>query len=86
MIHYATGQSNYVVFEEGKGVRIARVGGYRASRCDPFHTRARARGLFTVVFYGSKIFGRKTAQLSETLRESVYSGSASENGLRNVAG
>jgi hypothetical protein len=41
---------------------------------------------FTVVFSASKIFGRKTAQLSETLRESVYSGSASENRLRNVAG
>jgi hypothetical protein len=27
---------------------------------------------FTVVFYGSKIFDRKTAQLSETLRESGY--------------
>jgi len=41
---------------------------------------------FTVVFYASKIFGRKTAQLSETLRESVYSGPASENRLRNIAG
>jgi hypothetical protein len=41
---------------------------------------------FTVVFHASKIFGRKTAKLSETLRESVYSGSASENRLRNVAG
>jgi len=41
---------------------------------------------FTVVFSASKIFGRKTAQLSETLRESVYSGSASENRVRNVAG
>jgi len=41
---------------------------------------------FTVVFSASKIFGRKTAQLSETLRESVYSGSASENRLRKVAG
>jgi hypothetical protein len=39
-----------------------------------------------VVFYASKIFGRKTAQLSETLRESVYSGFASENRLRNTAG
>ncbi len=41
---------------------------------------------FTVVFSASKIFGRKTAQLSETLRESVYSGSVSENRLRNTAG
>jgi len=41
---------------------------------------------FRVVFYVSKIFGRKTSQLSETLRESVYSGSASENRLRNTAG
>jgi hypothetical protein len=40
----------------------------------------------TVVFYGSKFFGRKTAQLSETLRESVYSGCVSENRLRNTAG
>jgi hypothetical protein len=40
---------------------------------------------FTVVFYGSKIFGRKTAQLSETLRESVCSGSSFENRLRNIA-
>jgi hypothetical protein len=39
---------------------------------------------FRVVFYASKIFGRKTAQLSETPRESVYSGSASENRLRNT--
>jgi len=41
---------------------------------------------FTVVLPGSKILGRKIAQLSETLRESVYSGSASENRLRKVAG
>jgi hypothetical protein len=52
---------------------------------DPFPTRAREDS-FRVVFYASKIFGRKTAQLSETLRESVYSGSASENRLRNTAG
>jgi hypothetical protein len=55
---------------------------------DPFPTRApRAReDSLRVVFYASKIFGRKTAQLSETLRESVYSGSASENRLHNTAG
>jgi hypothetical protein len=41
---------------------------------------------FTVVFSASKIFGRKTAQFSETLRESVYSGCVSENRLRNTAG
>jgi hypothetical protein len=41
---------------------------------------------FNFVFSASKIFGRKTAQLSETLRETVYSGSASENRLRNTAG
>jgi hypothetical protein len=52
---------------------------------DPFPTRAREDS-FTVVFNASKIFGRKTAQLSETLRESVYSGSASENRLHNTAG
>jgi hypothetical protein len=51
----------------------------------PFpHARARIRSGF--VFYGSKIFGRKIAQLSETLRESVYSGSACENRPRNTAG
>jgi hypothetical protein len=52
---------------------------------DPFPTRAREDS-FRVVFNASKIFGRKTAQLSETLRESVYSGSASENRLHNTAG
>ena len=31
------------------------------------------------------IFARKTAQLSETPRESVYSAPASENRLRNIA-
>jgi hypothetical protein len=36
-------------------------------------------------FYGWKIFGPKIAQLSETLRESVYSGLTSENRLRNSA-
>jgi len=41
---------------------------------------------FTVTVSASKIFGRKTAQLSETLRESVYSGCVSENRLRNTAG
>ena len=40
---------------------------------------------FTVVFDGWKIFGRKTAQLTETLRESVYSELASENRLRNLS-
>ena len=39
---------------------------------------------FTVVFYGSAIFCRKTAQLSETLRESAYLASSSENKLRNI--
>jgi hypothetical protein len=34
----------------------------------------RARAFVHVVFPASKIFGRKTAQLSERLRESVYSG------------
>ena len=52
----------------------------------PARARPLAYKAFTVVFYGSKIFDRKTAQLSETLRESVYSGSASENRLRNTAG
>jgi hypothetical protein len=45
----------------------------------------RARHTFTVIFYGSTIFGCKTAQLSETLRESVCSGLTSENRLRNSA-
>jgi len=39
---------------------------------DPFHARAwhPASSIpFTVVFYGSKIFCCKTAQLSETLRK-----------------
>jgi len=39
---------------------------------------------FTVVFYGSTILGRKTAQLGERLRESVYSGLASKNRLRKI--
>jgi hypothetical protein len=32
----------------------------------------------------ARFFGRKTAQLTETLRESVYSQLASENRLRNI--
>jgi hypothetical protein len=39
----------------------------------PFPAREHS---FTVILSASKIFGRKTAQLSEALRESVYSGSA----------
>jgi len=38
--------------------------------------RACASDSLTVVFSASKIFGRKTAKLSETVRKSVYSGSA----------
>jgi hypothetical protein len=57
----------------------------KAGTRDPFPTRAREDS-FTVIFYGSKTLCRKTAQLSETLGESVYSGSASENRLRNIAG
>jgi len=41
-------------------------------------TTPRAREAFTVVFYGTGIFGCKTAQVSETPRESVRSGFASE--------
>jgi hypothetical protein len=40
---------------------------------------------FTVVFYDSTIFCCKNAQLSETPRESVYSGRSSENSLRDSA-
>jgi hypothetical protein len=40
---------------------------------------------FTVVFYGSKIFCCKTAQLSETPRESICFGLALKNRLRNIA-
>jgi len=61
----------------------------RAATGYPTSFPARARPLaykaFTVVFYGSKIFDRKTAQLSETLRESGYLVSTSKNRLRNMA-
>ena len=40
---------------------------------------------FTVVFYGSKIFCCKTAQLSETPREPVCLGLVLKNRLRNIA-
>jgi len=43
------------------------------------------RQRFTVVLYGSTSFGCKTAQLSGTLREAIYSESGSENRLRNTA-
>jgi hypothetical protein len=46
--------------------------------------RARVDSL-TVVFYGSKVFYCKTAQRSETPRESVCSGVALKNRLRNIA-
>jgi len=42
--------------------------------------------MFTVAFYGSKIFGRKTAQFSETPRESVCSRVPLKNRLRHIAG
>jgi hypothetical protein len=58
--------------------------------CSTFPTRTRARPTlqaqtFTVVFYGSKIFCCKTAQLSETLRKSVCVHLALKNRLRNIA-
>jgi hypothetical protein len=47
-------------------------------------TTPRARAPFTVVFYGTGIFGCKTAQVSETPRESVRSGLPLKSRLRNI--
>jgi hypothetical protein len=44
--------------------------------------RVTIKEFFTVVFYGSTIFCCKTAQFSETPRESVCSGLALKNRLR----
>jgi hypothetical protein len=52
--------------------------GSRAGESEPAKT-------FTVVFYGSAIFCCKTAQFSETLRESRCLELPLENRLRNVA-
>jgi hypothetical protein len=41
--------------------------------------------IFTVIFYGLEVFDCKTAQLSETLRESLCLGLALKNRLRNIA-
>jgi hypothetical protein len=46
-------------------------------------TTPRAREAFTVVFYGTGIFGCKTAQVSETPRESVRS-DCLKSRLRNI--
>jgi hypothetical protein len=45
----------------------------------------RAQFPFTVVFYGSTVFCGKTAQLSETPRESVCLGPSTKNTLHNIA-
>jgi hypothetical protein len=65
--------------------QVTQLLGVIAADSFPARARSLAYKAFTVVFYGSKIFDRKTAQLSETLRESGYLVSTSKNRLRNMA-
>jgi len=65
--------------------QVTQLLGVIAADSFPARARSLAYKAFTVVFYGSKIFDRKTAQLSETLRESGYLVSTSRNRLRNMA-
>ena len=51
--------------------QVTQLLGVIAADSFPARARSLAYKAFTVVFYGSKIFDRKTAQLSETLRNQV---------------